>query len=467
MIDPRALPGLLIGAPASGSGKTTVTLGLLRALRNEGMRVSSIKVGPDYIDPAFHTAASARPCLNVDLWAMRDALVSASIARAGCEADLIIGEGVMGMFDGANGGLGSTAALAVYTGWPIVLVVDASGMSASAGAIVHGFATFRSNVTVAGVIFNQVGSPTHARGLKEAVETTGIPVLGCVPRNKNIELPARHLGLVQAAEHPGLDAFLERTADHLREHVALDDLVRLAEPDRRRPGQAHGAGPEPPPPIPPPIPPLGQRIAVARDQAFRFTYHMTLEGWRRAGAEVEFFSPLDNEGPSAQCDAVYLPGGYPELHAERLANNRNFARRLRDAAASGAFVYGECGGFMVLGKVLVDANGVGHGMSGLLPVVTSFVAPKLTLGYRELSLNAPGALGAKKTIYRGHEFHYARAVGPGPASARPSDKPIAQGCGLFQVRDARGGVLPDAGLQIGTVAGSFIHLVDRGEKTVA
>ena len=436
--------GLLIAAPASGSGKTVVTLALLRCLRTAGLAVASIKVGPDYIDPAFHGAASGRDCLNLDAWAMRPKTLAALAARAGAGADLVLGEGVMGMFDGAADGSGSTADLALITGWPVVLVIDAKGMAASAAALLHGFASYRPEVPLAGVIFNRVGGARHADLLAQACAPLGLPVLGALPQAPELELPDRHLGLVQAAEHPELEAFLERAAELVRRHLETERLVALARPCRLAPET-----------FAPVLPPLGQRIAVARDLAFAFAYPFLLEGWRAAGAEITVFSPLADETPGPAADAVYLPGGYPELHAGRLAANARFLDGLRGAAARGAAIYGECGGYMVLGRGLVDADGERHALAGLLSVETSFARRRLSLGYREAELVEDGPLGPAAARFRGHEFHF--------ASLLSSDG----GTPLFRCRNPLGAAVGTMGSRAGTVMGSFLHLVDAAPEQAA
>ena len=432
-------PALVVAAPASGSGKTVVTLALLRRLRNDGVAVASAKVGPDYIDPAFHRAASGRPCRNLDGWAMRPATLARLAGQAAVDAELMIVEGVMGLFDGAAGGGGSTADLAAEAGWPVVLVVDVRGQAASAAALVQGFAGFRVGVEVAGVIFNRVGGAGHRRILAEAMAPLGMPLLGMVPRDARLALPDRHLGLVQAGEHGDLEGFLDSAAAIVGEHVDLAAFQALA-----RPARLHA-----PDTAPPPIAPLGQRIAVAGDHAFAFAYPHLLDGWRGAGAAVLPFSPLADEAPAADVDAVYLPGGYPELHAGRLAANTRFLDGLGAAAARGAAVYGECGGYMVLGQGLVDAAGARHAMAGLLPLEISFAESRLHLGYRQAVLAAQGPLGPKGTRFRGHEFHYARVV------SEDAGQP------LFACRDARGADLGPAGCRHGPVMGSFLHLIDR------
>jgi cobyrinic acid a,c-diamide synthase len=434
--------GAVIAAPSSGSGKTTLTLGLLRHFARSNVPVSSFKVGPDYIDPGFHAAASFRPCLNIDSWAMRPQTVSALFAQAATGADIVIGEGVMGLFDGAQtapgNATGSTADTAALLGLPVILVVDAGAQAQSAAATVHGFATFRADVTVSGVIFNRVGSDRHARMLRDATAPLGIPVLGCIPRSPGITVPDRHLGLVQASEMAALNAFLDTAADLVERHLDLEALTSILR---------QGDGKTAPPPLP--IPPLGQRIAVAADDAFRFAYPHVLEGWRAAGAEIVPFSPLADEPPDPAGDAVYLPGGYPELQAGKLAANTGFLTGLRGAAARDAVLYGECGGYMVLGDALTDADGQAHRMAGLLPVETSFAQRKLHLGYRNAALSVETPLGGAGTVYGAHEFHYAGTVRLG--DVRP----------LFSISDAAGNDLGPAGLQAGRVMGSFIHLIDR------
>ena len=436
-------PGVIIAAPASGSGKTTVTLALLRALRGQGLRVGSFKVGPDYIDPAFHAHASGLLCPNLDSWAMRIETLSGLGDQISKDVDLVIGEGVMGLFDGTLIGQGSTADLASLFDLPVVLVVDASRMGASAAALVEGFIRHREDVDVAGVVFNRVASDIHADLLKRACnDHFSQPVIGCLPTDSRLDMPSRHLGLVQADEKPSLESFLDEAAALITNHLDLDQIQRLARP--------FGLGLYGPPACP--LRPLGQRIAVASDLAFAFSYPAVLAGWRQAGADVSVFSPLNDEAPSGYADAVYLPGGYPELHAGRLAANVNFLEGLRQAAARSAFIYGECGGFMVLGDTLIDADGKAHKMAGLLPISTSFEAPKRHLGYRSLTLQQPCPLGSAGTTFRGHEFHYASMIEPN----EPADKTT-----LFAAKDARGKSKADQGFVRGSVAGSFMHLIDR------
>ncbi|SDO99460.1 hydrogenobyrinic acid a,c-diamide synthase (glutamine-hydrolysing) /cobyrinate a,c-diamide synthase [Phyllobacterium sp. YR620] len=429
------MKGLLIAAPASGSGKTTVTLGLLRALRDLGVEIAPAKAGPDYIDPAYHAVASGAPCLNLDPWAMRRDLISALAARHTEGAKLLVVEGMMGLFDGAIDGRGSAADLATHLSLPVILVVDCARQSHSIAALVSGFRDFRRNVMIAGLILNRVGSPRHEAMLRSALEPVGIPVIGVLPRDPRLRLPERHLGLVQAGEHADLDAFVDYAAALIGKSVDLKRLEQIAGSYGPSASMANVAR----------FPPLGQRIAVAYDNAFAFSYLHLLDGWRRRGAEIHLFSPLADEAPPTGCDAVYLPGGYPELHAGKLASASAFTAGMREAALSGMPIYGECGGYMVLGTSIEDAEGVAHRMLGLLPVETSFARRKLHLGYRRLTPLAASPFAASLTA---HEFHYASIVHEGDAPR------------LFRVSDALGEDLGEAGLRVGSVSGSYMHIID-------
>ena len=433
--------GLILAAPASGSGKTLITAGLLRHLSRRGTRVAAAKAGPDYIDPTFHATASGRPCVNLDLWAMQPATLAGLVAELEICAGLVLCEGVMGLFDGTgpDGEAGSTAALARLTGWPVVLVVDARRQGASAAALIGGFARHDPQLPLAGVIFNRVAGPRHRALLETALAryVPGVPCLGAIPQDPALELAERHLGLVPAGERVEAETVIEHAATAVSAALDIDALLALAHPSN-----LSGAAPVTP------LPPLGQRIAVARDEAFVFAYPAVLDGWRRAGSSLTFFSPLADEPPDPDADAIYLPGGYPELHAGRLAMTERFFLGLRRAAAAGAKIYGECGGYMVLGEALTDAEGQAHRMAGLLPLATSFAERRLHLGYRSLSLLQDGPLGLRGFHFRGHEFHYATTLSAGGET-------------LFTVADSSGTDLGSVGLRRGSVAGSFIHLIDR------
>ncbi|MDC7785891.1 cobyrinate a,c-diamide synthase [Rhodoplanes sp. TEM] len=440
---PTGTPGLLVAAPRSGSGKTTIALALMRALRRRGLAVQPFKCGPDYIDPAWHAAAAGRDSVNLDSWAMRPALLRGLVGAAGPGAEIAIVEGVMGLFDGVaqpgRAGRGASADIAALTGWPVLLVLDVAGQTETAAAVALGCARYRADVSIAGVILNRVASDRHLALVAPTIERLGLPVLGAVFRDDRLALPERHLGLVQAVENSDLDAQLDRIAAVATARIDLDALVAAARPGMIAAGEGDDAG----------LPPPGGRVALARDAAFSFMYPHLIQAWRRAGAAVVPFSPLADEAPDAAADAVWLPGGYPELHAGRLAAAETFRSGMRAAAERGARIHGECGGFMVLGQGLVDADGTRHAMLDLLGLETSFATRKLHLGYRRATLRSGCVLGPAGATLYGHEFHYATTL------ACP-DAPLADCC------DATGASVPESGARRGTVTGTFFHAIDRG-----
>jgi cobyrinic acid a,c-diamide synthase len=436
-----AAAALIVAAPNSGAGKTTLTLALLAAFRRRGVRVRAAKSGPDYIDPGFHAAASGRPCLNLDSWAMAPAQLTAVAAEAARNAELLVIESAMGLFDGVaapRGRSGAAADLAAYFSLPVLLVLDVSGQSQSAAAVARGFLMHDAGVRIGGVVLNRLGSDRHRDGILRALAPLDIPVLGSVLRDPAIGLAERHLGLVQAGEQGELDALLTRLADIAERQLDLDAILSMATSLTADPG---GGGLLPPP---------GQRIALASDAAFSFVYPHLLLGWRKAGAEIVPFSPLADEPPPGQCDTCWLPGGYPELHAERLAEAAHFRSGIAVFAGTRP-VHGECGGFMVLGETLEDAGGKRHHMLGLLGHHTSFARRRLHLGYRSAVLNADCSLGREGAEVRGHEFHYASLTEAGMDAA------------LASLADASGKSLGEAGGRRGHVTGSFFHAIAAGE----
>jgi cobyrinic acid a,c-diamide synthase len=436
--------GLIIAAPSSGAGKTTVTLGILAALKRRGVTVRAAKVGPDYIDPAFHAAATGARGFNLDTWAMPPSLLDALIGESAHECDMLVIEGVMGLFDGVPGlseRTGAAADLAARYALPVLLVLDVSAQAQSAAAVVRGFVSHDPNVRIGGVVLNRVGSDRHRAMVAEAIAQLGIPVIGALPRDDQIVLPERHLGLVQASEHGDLSARIERLADMAERCLDLDTLRACAAPVVVEPVAPAAVAALPPP---------GQRIALASDAAFTFVYPHLVASWRDAGAEIAAFSPLADESPPESCDACWLPGGYPELHAGALAS----AHRFRDGLARFARtrpVHGECGGYMVLGEGLEDAHGVRHAMTGLLGHATSFAKRKLHLGYREARLRADSPIGSRGAVVRGHEFHYASLLAPG------TDEP------LVELTDAQGQAVGLDGGRRARVTGTFFHAIARKE----
>jgi cobyrinic acid a,c-diamide synthase len=424
--------GIVVAAPRSGSGKTVLTLGLVAALQGRGLAVAPAKTGPDYIDTAILARTAGRAAINLDPWACGIPRLRDLATRHAAGADLLLVEGVMGLFDGAADSTGSTGDLAETLGLPVLLVVNAERQSQSVAPLVAGFANWRPGVRVAGVVLNRVASTRHERMLIEALAATGLPCLGTIPRDTQLVLPERHLGLVLPAEVAAFDAVVSRAAEAVSDYVDLDALLALATP------------PAPPAEPSPPLPPLGQRIAIARDDAFAFLYPHWLDGWRAQGAELSFFSPLADEAPGRDADAIFLPGGYPELHGATLAAAHTFKSALLTARERGTLIYGECGGFMVLGEVLVDKSGMPHEMAGLLPVMTRIDRPKRTLGYRRLTHQSPLPWPAR---LNGHEFHYSSVKQTRLTS-------------LFTATDARGEPLPPMGAVEGRVIGSYAHVID-------
>ncbi len=425
----RDKSALLIAAPSSGSGKTVFTLGLLRALKQKGVDITSAKAGPDYIDPGFHAVASGTTSVNLDPWAMNhDRLSMLAVRQSGTH--LLI-EGMMGLYDGAADGTGSAAELAKTLGCPVLLIVDAAKQSHSVAALVRGFRDHDPSVNLAGVILNKVGSERHGKILTNALDAIGVPVLGIVHRDERLELQERHLGLVIAEEVEEIESQISQVAELIASSCDLDRIHACFQPLADHEERDNF------------VPPLGQNIAVARDEAFTFIYPHLLEDWRDQGAAISFFSPLNDEVPETGVDAIFLPGGYPELHAGKLAQAEDFKTAMIIARNRETLIYGECGGYMVLGEGLIDAEGKHHEMTGLLHLVTSFEKRKLHLGYRKVETER-FPLGNRLTA---HEFHYSSVI-------------EENGESFLKASDALGNDLGQAGLREEHVMGSYMHIID-------
>ena len=451
---------LVIAGSASGVGKTTVTLGLLEAYRRRGLTVQAFKVGPDFIDPGLHEVVTGRPSYNLDGWMCGRDAVLATVARHAAGVDLAVVEGVMGCFDGsdATGEDGSTAQIAKWLGAPVILVIDASAQSRSAAAVVTGFERFDPALTIAAVIANRVGSETHGRWIAEAIQAScqAIPI-GAIPRDNDLTIPERHLGLITASENPLTPEWRTHLANLIERHVDLSKLLDLAKTvdvstqsagsagaileaggrqggarpqardDRRKGGEA----------------PL--RVGYASDRAFQFYYQENLALLRAAGAELVPWSPLDDALPAV--DGLYFGGGYPELYAQRLADNTGALKAVREAAERGLPIYAECGGLMYLADAMEDMDGVAHAMVGLLPTTVRLRPRRMTLGYREVRFTADGPLGAAGTVARGHEFHYS-SIDAVPASVPRS----------WRVSGAGGRDGGAEGYLVGRALISYVHL---------
>jgi cobyrinic acid a,c-diamide synthase len=394
------IPRLIIAAPMSGSGKTTITAGLIAAFAARGMRVAPFKVGPDYIDPGYHALAAGRACHNLDAWMLTPERLRVLFARRTRDADVALIEGVMGLFDGFSGkdDAGSTAHVARILETPILLVLDVGAMARSAAAIVRGMRDFDPRVRVAGVILNRVGSEGHARMVKDAIEeNVGMPVVGYLKRDETLNLPERHLGLIPTLEPGRWHAWLEAACEKIAATVNLDQVLELA-----RAAPLLPASDDDPFTF---TQPTRAVIAVARDEAFNFIYEENLDLLRAAGAEIAFFSPLRDGALPRGTQALYLSGGFPEIYAAELAANEGMRVEIRSAFLAGLPMYAECGGLMYLTQEIVDGQGARYSMVGIL-TGRSVMTGRLTLGYRVVRAPRDNWLWREDETIRGHEFHY-------------------------------------------------------------
>jgi cobyrinic acid a,c-diamide synthase len=422
-----SLTAIVVAGTHSGVGKTSVTLGLIGALRRRGLTVQPFKVGPDFIDPLHHQHASGRPPRNLDGWMLDPETNLQRFARATATADVALIEGVMGLFDGSDGksDRGSTAEMAKLLRLPVLLVIDASAMARSAAALIHGYTSFDPNLRVAGVILNNVGGEVHADMIRDAV-AGAVPILGALPRAKDLVVPERHLGL--HLPHEARSDYVEQLATLIEAHLDLDALLSSSTIDRQ--------------PAPPatPNPSPRARIAVARDEAFCFYYTDNLELLEQAGANLVPFSPIDDPLPE-EIDGIYLGGGYPELHADKLAANKTTRDAIREFAARGGPIYAECGGLMYLAQTL-EINGKSHPLCGVLPFSTTMPAP-LAIGYVEITTSG-GLFGSGQTA-RGHLFHHSALAGD-PATDR-----------CYEIKNSRGEQTQE-GYLVQNVLASYAHL---------
>ncbi len=394
-------PRIVVAGTHSGVGKTTVATGLIAALRRAGRRVGAAKVGPDFIDPGYHGLAAGRPSRNLDIWMSGPEAVAAIAGRAGHDADVLVIEGVMGLFDGAGDGTPSSSAdVAELLGAPVLLVVDAAAMSTSVAALVHGFATYDPRVRIGGVILNRVGSAGHEALLRAALAPLGIPVLGVLRRDDRLHWRDRHLGLVPIAERgPEVATSIDLLAGLISSSCDLPGIVALASAARSMT----------PSPLPVPAPPSGPpvRIALAAGPAFSFTYVDNLEAFAAAGAELIPFDPLTVDRLPDGCRGLLAGGGFPEVYAGALSANRSLLDDVRARIAAGLVVWGECGGLLWLGQELD-----GHPMAGVV-ATRAVMTDRLTLGYRTATSTVDTPIGPAGTQLRGHEFHYSTTDPPG------------------------------------------------------
>jgi cobyrinic acid a,c-diamide synthase len=432
-------PGIVIGGTNSGCGKTTVSLGLMALLKRKGYAVAPFKVGPDYIDPGHHGRVCGRPGRNLDGWMLSKDYNVRCFEKGLSGCDLAVVEGVMGFYDGFDGKSedGSTAQMSKWLDLPVILVVNARSMARSGAALVKGFEGFDRNVRFAGVIFNNVGSPRHLEYLKEALEGhVAMPCIGGIVRTDGVTMPERHLGLVTDDENGWTDERIEVLADLMERSLDMDLILETIFKEGRP--QTRQDRPE------------NEReylvrIGVARDKAFCFYYQDNLDILSEEGAELVFFSPMDDAELPPDLDGIYLGGGYPEMFAERLSGNEGMRRGIAAASASGMPVYSECGGFMYLCSGIRDFNGKTWPMAGCF-LFTAEMLPKLrSLGYREVTLEKDTVIGKKGTVARGHEFHYSK---------------IEENLGVETAYavSPRKGVQTVEGYTAGRTIGSYIHL---------
>jgi cobyrinic acid a,c-diamide synthase len=436
---------LVVAGVTSGVGKTTVASGILAALRRRGWRVQPFKAGPDYIDPTYHTLAAGRSCRNLDSVLLPPAALHTLFTRAAEGMDLALVEGVMGLFDGRSGRgeEGSTAQIAKLLGAPVVIVVDVAKTARTAGAVALGCARFDADLAVAGFILNRVGSAAHAQAATEAVEAaTGLPVLGAFPRDDALALPERHLGLIPTVEASPSQDFVAGLAAAAERHLALDRLWELAGTPLE-PQIAVGAD-ETEPLFPVETLRTRATVAVAQDQAFSFYYQDSLDLLAAWGADLAPFSPLTDAALPAGAQGVYLGGGFPELYAAELAENRAMREALRAAAAAGLPIYGECGGLMYLGQSLTDFSSRRHAMVGLAPIDSTMQRDRVTLGYRTATALRPSPILAAGAHVMGHEFHYSQL-----------DAPVVEETAAYRLAERASAA---EGYAAGSVLASYLHV---------
>lgn len=434
------IPRWVIAGTQSGVGKTSLTLGIVAALKRRGLRVQTFKVGPDYLDPTYLALASGRPCYNLDGWMTSELYVRELFCRVCADADVAIIEGVMGLFDGADPATleGSTAEIARWLDAPVALVANAHGTARSFAALVHGFATFVPDIRVAGVIANRCGSERHAEWLSESLASASLPpLLGAVGRGALPELPSRHLGLVTADERHFSNAILNQIADAVEAAVSLDRFIQGAHAGALTEVQSK----------PHSIPPHAVRLGIARDEAFHFYYEDNLDALRNAGCELVPFSPLSDAALPPNLNGIYIGGGYPEEHAAALARNAGMLNAIRQFAAKRHPIYGECGGLMYLSQGIETLDGVRHHLLGLLPAWTRMCPRRQSLGYVEARFERDCFWGERGGFLRGHEFHYSELAGA------PTDCELA-----YSLHYRRSGRPAAEGFQRGSVLASYAHL---------
>jgi cobyrinic acid a,c-diamide synthase len=440
------IPRLVIAGTQSGVGKTTITSGLLAALRQRGLQVQSYKVGPDYIDPGYHALASGRPCHNLDSWLMPQERLLSMFAATSQGMDIAVVEGVMGLFDGGRGGVASTASLARLLQAPVVLVVNARSAGESVAAVVLGFKQYDPAITLAGVILNQIGSDSHQAMVVEAVERIGVKVLGVIRRADSLKVPERHLGLLPVTENAA-ETVLESIHAAIAGQLDIDALLELA-----------ANAPDLPIPAVPTLPTDRQvKIGVAKDEAFSFYYPESLRVLEEMGAELVSFSPLRDAALPA-VDGLLFGGGFPEMFLQQLADNQSMLDSIRAAAGQGMPIVAECGGYMYLCRHVTDFQGKQYRLVGLIAENCQMEQRLQTVGYVEATALVDNVLCQAGETLRGHEFHFSRME---PANDAQSNQPA------FQITKNRTGLSAPGGFAGSNLVASYLHIHFAGNPAAA
>lgn len=443
------MKGLLVAGTASGVGKTTVALAIMAGLRRRGLAVQPFKCGPDFLDTSHHTRICGRTARNLDTWMLSVEANRSVLRKAAHGADVLVAEGMMGLFDGKNGSteIGSSAEIAKLLRLPVVLVVDAEKSARSVAAVLLGFESFDPELRIAGVILNRVAGEGHYEMLREAIESSCVTkIFGWLPVEPAIAIPERHLGLHGAAEQTaGGDAVVDVLASLAEKWLDLDGLfalecgLEIGESAVARGGFESGDV---------------VRVGVPSDHAFSFYYEDNLDLLREQGVEIVRFSPMRDDSLPAGLDALYLGGGYPELHAEELSGNRKMLEEMRAFARSGRPVYAECGGMLYLSESL-RVDGKSYGMAGVLPLSVEMTDRLVQFGYVAVEFTEDGLLGRKGTVVRGHSFHYSRLASRGEVGTS------------YHVQYSMSGREEMEGFRVGNVLASYVHLHFRANPAVA
>lgn len=439
------IPRVVIAATQSSSGKTTVVTGILRALKNKGMKVQPFKVGPDYIDPSYHGMAAGRAGHNLDTWLVDESRINDLFASEAENADIAIIEGVMGLYDGGKNGISSTAQLAKKLQAPVILVINVQSMGDSAAAIALGFKLYDEEVNLAGVILNRLGSPTHKMLIEEAMARINVPVFGAVYRDDSVHMPERHLGLTPAQENNAKE-IIEIISAKIAKEVYLDEIIKLAcaaPPLEVQENKQSNAAKD-------------IVIAVAKDKAFSFYYPASLKQLSDCGAKIEFFSPLEDETIPSNASALIFGGGFPEIFADKLAANKSMLTSIRRANENKMPIYAECGGYMYLMQGIFDFDGNFHAMAGIIPATAKMNKKLQTVGYVKAKNLHDNILGEKGCVYHGHEFHFSTQ------SEEAQDFPWA-----FEFVKMRNNAEYKAGYAKDNILGSYLHLHFLGSKKAA